>query len=352
MAVLTIDLNKLEHNARLVCEAAKTQGVTVYGVTKVLCGLAQVANAFKRAGVDAIADSRLENIASMRDAGVAGPFVLLRLPTIGLADEVVRLCDISLNSEIPTIEALGRAAYNLGVTHQVIVMVDVGDLREGVWPEDFGSLIDACKNLPGIEVVGLGTNLACYGGVVPDDHNMALLRGLACEAEKVLGRKLIVSGGNSSSLSLLFEGNLPTGINNLRLGEGIILGRETIDRKPLPGAHLNACVVSAEVIELKVKPSVPQGTIGQDAFGNVPVFSDRGWRKRAILSIGRQDTVPDGLTPLFPGAEVLGASSDHLILDVTDSPQLRVGDTVSFIPGYGALLAAATSPYVKKRFIE
>lgn len=352
MALLTIDLKKLEHNTKLVCERARDNGVSVYGVTKVLCGLSEVAAVLKSAGVDALADSRLENIAAMREAGVAGPYVLLRLPSMSQAEAVVRLADISLNSELATIQALGRAASTLGLTHKVIIMVDVGDLREGVWPEDFSGLLEACKDIPGIEILGLGTNLACYGGVVPDDSNMALLERLGEVAKTILGREVVVSGGNSSSLSLLFAGKLPKGINNLRLGEGIILGRETIGREPLPGAHLDVCVLKAEVIELKMKPSVPVGTIGQDAFGNVPVFEDRGWRKRAILSIGRQDTVPDGLTPLFPGAEVIGASSDHLILDVTEAPDVKVGDTISFIPGYGALLAAVTSPYVKKNFIR
>lgn len=348
MAVLTIDLAKLEHNARLICAKAESRGVSVYGVTKVLCGMPDVAFAFLRAGVSAIADSRLENIAAMRKAAVRGPFVLLRLPAISRAAEVVGSADISLNSELSTLLALECAAGELGVVHRVILMVDLGDLREGVWPEDFPRLLDDTLRLRHIEVMGIGTNLACYGGVIPDEHNLALLRKLAEDAEQQLGQKLVVSGGNSSSLALLFGTGLPAGINNLRLGEGIILGRETVDRQPLPGAHLDACVLTAEVIELKTKPSVPVGTIGQDAFGGKPIFTDRGLRLRAILSLGRQDTVPEGLTPLFPGAEIVGASSDHLILDVTAAPSVKVGDGVSFTLGYGALLAAATSPYVGK----
>ncbi|MBT9156108.1 MAG: Ornithine racemase [Firmicutes bacterium] len=348
MAVLTIDLKKLEHNARLICERAQSRGVSIYGVTKVLSGLSEVAFAFKRAGVEAIADSRLENIAAMRKAGVPGPFVLLRLPSVSRAAEVVSLADVSLNSELCTLLALNRAAGELGVTHRVVVMVDVGDLREGVCPKDLQPLLIGSLNLRHIEVIGIGTNLACYGGIIPDENNMALLRELAGVAEERLARMLVVSGGNSSSLALLFGDKFPLGINNLRIGEGIVLGRETIDRQPLPGAHLDACKLTAEIIELKLKPSVPIGTIGQDAFGGVPSFVDRGLRQRAILSLGRQDTVPEGLTPLLAGAEVIGASSDHLLLDVTAAPRVRVGDWVSFIPGYGALLAASTSRYVKK----
>lgn len=352
MPYLTIDLGRLAHNAALICQAAAAEGVSVYAVTKVLCGEAAVAAVFLEAGAAAIADSRLENIARMREAGVLGPFVLLRIPTPSAARDVVRLADISLNSELATCQALNAAAKEAGRAHQVILMVDVGDLREGVWPDDFGALLDEVKQLPHLEIIGVGTNLACFGGVVPEAANQAVLRRLALQAEAILGRPMLVSGGNSSSLSLLAHKNMGPGINNLRIGEGIILGRETISREPIPGAYLDCCLITAEIIELKDKPSVPHGTIGQDAFGNVPTFVDRGRRTRAILDIGRQDTVPEGLQSLLPGCEVLGGSSDHLILDATLAPHLAVGDHVSFIPSYGALLAAATSPYVKKVYVR
>ncbi|MBT9135488.1 MAG: Ornithine racemase [Firmicutes bacterium] len=352
MPYLTIDLTRLEHNAALICRQAGEQGVSIFAVTKVLCGAPPVAEVFLAAGAAGIADSRLENIARLRQAGVEGPFVLLRVPTLSAAAEVVALADISLNSELATCQALSCAAQAMGATHQIILMVDVGDLREGVWPADFLFLLEAVKLLPGLKIVGVGTNLACFGGVIPDESNQDLLTGLAKQAEQTLGLPMLVSGGNSSSLALLAEKKLGRGVNNLRIGEGIILGRETINRAPLPGAHLDACLITAEIIELKSKPSVPLGTISQDAFGNVPSFVDRGLQMRAILDIGRQDTVPEGLTPLLEGCEVLGGSSDHLILDVTKASALAVGDHISFIPSYGALLAAATSPYVKKVYVR
>jgi len=352
MPYLTIDLGRLAHNAALICQAAAEQGVNIYAVTKVLCGDPAVAAVFLEAGAAAIADSRLDNIARMRQAGVAGPFVLLRLPSPSMVRDVVRLADISLNSELTTCQALSMAAQEAGLIHKIILMVDIGDLREGVWPSDFAALLHQVSELPHLEIIGVGTNLACFGGVVPDAANQEQLRQLALQAEAVLGKPMLVSGGNSSSLSLLAHNNMGAGIDNLRLGEGIILGRETINRDPIPGAYLDCCIITAEIIELKEKPSVPQGTIGQDAFGNVPIFTDRGRRTRAILDIGRQDTVPEGLMPLLPGCEVLGGSSDHLILDTTLAPELAVGDHVSFIPSYGALLAAATSPYMKKVYVR
>jgi len=55
----------------------------------------------------------------------------------------------------------------------------------------------------------------------------------------------------------------------------------------------------------------------------------------------------------MPGISVLGGSSDHLILDVEDAAEnVKVGDELEFWPGYGALLALSTSPYVQKVVIR
>ena len=70
--------------------------------------------------------------------------------------------------------------------------------------------------------------------------------------------------------------------------------------------------------------------------------------RRGILAVGRQDTDEARLTPLDPGVRVLGASSDHLLVDLTRAGQYTVGDTLGFTPGYGALLRAYTSPYVRR----
>lgn len=361
LPALTIDLAKIRDNAELVAETLAKNQVRLTGVTKVLLGSPEVGRAMLEGGAGALADSRIENLAEMREAGLDRhpwtrhpvPLYLLRLPMISQAQMVVEVADGSLNSELETIRALGTAARARGRRHRVILMVDLGDLREGLWPDQAVEAALASAKVPGIELEGLGTNLTCYGGVVPTPENLGRLAELAREVGERLGRPLsVVSGGNSSSLGLVLSGRLPGGINDLRVGEGILLGRETCHRDPLPGTHLDALIISAEIIELKDKPSVPLGQTGQDAFGGRPGFEDRGIRRRAIVALGRQDAVPEGLEPLLPGVEILGASSDHLILDVSDCPEtIRVGGAMEFIPRYGCLLAAATSPYVNKVYI-
>lgn len=343
-----INLKKLARNTELLAEKCSKIGIDVVSVTKVYCGNPEIAKASVDAGVKMLADSRIENIIKMKALKV--PKMLLRLPMISQAEEVVKNVDISLNSEFEVIKALSDKAEQLGKIHKIILMVDVGDLREGVWKDDAVEYAGEILKLKNIKLVGIGTNLTCYGAVIPSQENLGLLVSIAEEIERKYNIKLdIVSGGNSSSLFLVEKGEVPKHINQLRLGESIVLGFETAYGKRIEGSHGDVFTFLAEIIELKEKPSIPIGETGVDAFGEKPVFKDRGIRKRAILAAGRQDIKLDGIKPRDKNAIVLGASSDHLIIDVNDCKKdYKVGDIMEFDMEYGALLAAFTSEYVDK----
>jgi predicted amino acid racemase len=196
-------------------------------------------------------------------------------------------------------------------------------------------------------LVGIGTNLACRSGVSPDAKNMAELSALADAIEATFGINLnIVSGGNSGNLLWALSGADTGRINNLRLGESLLLGRETLHRQAIEGLHTDAITLIAEVIESKVKPSQPWGEIAQSAFGEMPLAADRGDISQTILAIGRQDTDPDGLHPPA-GIEILGASSDHLIVD-SGRDHLPIGSEITFQLNYSALVRTMTSPFVTK----
>jgi len=349
-AAIVVDLRVVEENARELVR--RLPGIDVVAVTKVTCGNHAVASAMLRGGATALADSRLVNLAKLHAAGVPGPFWLLRAPTPAQADETVRLADLSLESELETVEALDAAAGAQGRTHGVVCMVDVGDLREGVLPADFMDFVGRVARLRNVRVAGVGVNLTCYGAIVPSEENLGELADLAAQTEALLGRPIVVSGGNSGSLDLAFTGKLPARVNSLRLGESLLLGLNTLTREPLPGLRQDAFLLRAPIIECLVKPSKPRGVSAQDAFGNRPVYEDRGDRRRAILAVGRQDVYPDLLTPVDPRVEILGASSDHLIVDVENvTPTPRVGDVLDFVPGYGSVLQLFTSPYIEKVFV-
>lgn len=347
---LEIHLGRLKENAEEIVALGQQYGVEIWGVMKVTCGHPEVARTLLQAGVKALGDSRIENIRRMREAGVEAYYTLVRIPMISDADDVVRYADCSLNSELAVLRALNEAAARQGRVHDVILMVDLGDLREGVWPVDLPEVASQVLAMPNLHLKGLGTNLTCWGGVLPTETNLGQLTALAEAIEAAHGIKLeIISGGNSSSLPLLRAGKMPAGINQLRIGEVIMLGNDTVVHKPFPGTRHDAFVLQAELIELKEKPSQPIGETGLDAFGKPPVYEDKGIRLRGILGIGKQDVAADGLRPVDKGIEVVGGSSDHIILDLTEAEsKYKVGDLVSFTVGYECLLKVMTSPYVEK----
>jgi predicted amino acid racemase len=343
-----VDCGRVRHNVGAIVQFCAACGIQVAGVTKACCGHPEVARAMLAGGVRLLADSRLGNVRRLRQAGLDGPVMLLRLPALSEVEDVVALTQISLNSQVETVRALSHAARAQGVSHQVVLMVDVGDRREGVMPDRAHATARDMLALPGIELVGIGTNLRCIGGVLPTQENTQLLVDVAEEIERSLGLRFdVVSGGQTTSLMLLQSGEMPPRVNQLRIGEGMLLGYDSASNWSLPGMHRDAFTVIGEVIEVITKPSLPAGTIALDAFGRAPHWEDRGLRRRAILSMGNQDLRTDGLRCRRSGATVVGASSDHLIVDVTDaSPPVRLGEELEFTPDYAALASVMASRQV------
>ncbi len=348
---IEIDLVRIAHNVKKLKELYGSKGIDVMGVTKVVCGEPNIANALVKSGINTLADSRIANIKRMREAGIQAQFVLLRTPIPSQVESVIKYADISLNSELSVVKILSKFAVKQDTTHKIILMVELGDLREGLMPSDLENTVKEVGGLEGIELVGIGTNLACLGGIKPDEEKMGYLSSIARDVEEKFGLTLeFVSGGNSANYSWFMSTKDVGRINNLRLGESIYLGCETLYRKPIPGLFTDAFTLVAEVIESKIKPSVPYGEVCQDAFGNVPEFQDRGQIRRAILGVGLQDVLVSGLTSRSD-IDIIGTSSDHIIVDAKQI-DLKVGNEVEFDLNYGALLSAMTSPYVIKRYVN
>ncbi len=345
---LEINLDKIEHNARTLNERLTHLGISVMGITKSVLGSADIAGALIRAGITRLGDSRIENIQNLRRAQLGASLALIRSPMVSQVNSVVANTDVSFNTELDVINRLSHAALKTGRLHGIVLMVELGDLREGILPENLESIVRKSLKMPGITVKGIGTNLACSNGVSPDHKNMSELSALANSLESALGIQLnIVSGGNSANLNWVFGSSGPGRINHLRLGESLLLGCETLNRQPINGLYTDAITLIAEVIESKTKPSLPWGTMAETAFGKQQaVAADRGDIVHTLLAIGRQDIDPQGLiAPL--GVTIRDASSDHLIVQ-SDEP-LPVGTELSFRINYSALVRAMTSPFVKKK---
>ena len=345
---IEIDLTKIEHNATHLVDVLADKGIGVTGVTKATLGCPRIAAALVRAGVTALGESRIENVEAMRNAGLATPMRLIRSPALSTVERAVGLAELSFVTELDVIRALSSAAEALGVVHGVVIMVELGDLREGVMPDDVDQIVEVVLGLPNLSFDGIGTNLACRSGVAPDTTNMTALSELATSIETTFGIPPgIVSGGNSANLNWSLSSAPPGRINDLRLGESILLGCEPLHRMPITGLHTDAIRFVAEVIESKPKPSMPWGDLAETAFGPRADPVGHGTTFQTILAAGQQDTDPAGLRP-SNGIEILGASSDHLVVD--SGQRIPIGSEMHFLPNYSALLRAMTSPFVAKVF--
>lgn len=345
---LNINLTTITHNARVLVGLLAPKGIQIAGISKAVCGSPDVAEAMLRGGAARIGDSRVENLTRLRVAGVTAPLTLVRSPMLSQVEQTVLHASTSLNTEPAVLDALSEAAVRLGVTHGVILMVELGDLREGIAADDVVAAARAVERSPGLTLEGLGTNLACHSGVVPDQRKMDELSRLADSVEAAVGHPpSVISGGNSANLEWALSTSDTGRITELRLGEAILLGTEPLQRSPIAGLQTGAFTLVGEVIEAKLKPVQPWGEISEAAFSHRTPPVGNGFIRQAIVALGRQDTDLAGLIPPA-GITMIGMSSDHLVVDLGDQ-DVSVGDELTFGLDYSALMVAATSPFVGTR---
>ncbi|MBN1224836.1 MAG: alanine racemase, partial [Candidatus Aminicenantes bacterium] len=261
---------------------------------------------------------------------------------------------------------LSKEAVRQDKIHHAMLMVDMGDIREGVWFEDWAALEEIVKStldLPNLEIYGLGTNFSCFGSVKPSLENGRMFVDLARALEKKFSLTFkYLSGGNCTSCHLIRKGVWPEGINHLRIGAMHQFGIEYVEIVYLDGYHHSGMDVSrmcsdlyilrAEIIEVNTKPSVPFGELGVDCFMKSKTFPDRGPRRRALLAFGHQDVSEENCWPVDPQVIKIGQSFDHTIVDIEDCARpYKVGDVLAFELDYSGLLSACTADGVMKHFI-
>lgn len=352
--VVEVNLKKLRHNIDEIVKRCREQGIGVAGVVKGFNGIPETLKLYEESDCIAIASSRLEHLEDAKNMGLKGPYLGIRVPMLSEIPDLVRIADMSLNSEISVINEIDKECGRQVKTHGIILMADLGDLREGYWDKDEMVRVAAYieNELKNVRLLGVGTNLGCYGSINATPEKMEELIAVAEAVEEAIGRKLeIISGGGTTSFPLVFNHTMPARINHLRMGEGIALGRDLEDLWGLDMSflHHDVFTLKAEIIEIKDKPSYPVGEIFVDCFGNRGHYVDRGIRRRAILGVGKVDFAMDSqLDPRLPGVEVIGSSSDHLIVDIEDNKDgLKVGDILEFDLHYSTMVYLTSSKYVR-----
>ena len=343
---LTIDLDAVAANTRLLAARLRGAGFTLVGVTKCIDGEPRVGQALREAGCAGLADSRLPALTRLADASL-GPLSLIRAPQPDELEAVARIADRVLLSDPGAARVLGEHAP--GAFIEILLTVDLGDRREGVLPDAAPAVAAALAHVPGIVLAGVSVNFACLSGQLPSQELFRQAEDvLAGIAERCAAEPLLSLGGTCVVQHL--DGYAPRFRTEIRSGGGAIYGYDFVSGAGLAGMERTDPVLTAVVLECYRKPPAPQGPGGLDAFGHVPEVDlpdEDAWC--ALLAVGRRDMEPQGLRPLLPGARLAGATSDVSVL-ITPEP-LRPGDTVSFAVDYDALVRAVTSPFVAVEYV-
>jgi len=325
--------------------------IRITAVTKGVCGSLEIARLLSHHDIHSIGDSHIQNIKKMKEAGIDIDFLLLRAPMRHELEDVIAYTDFSLNSEIATISRLNEVAEKYVKKHNIILMIELGDLREGILPSKVDEYINQIMGLKNIRLAGIGANLVCLNGIKPTKNKMDQLSDISKYIQEKFSLNFdIVSGGNSANYQWFIETQDIGEINHLRIGESILLGTDPISQSKIQGLQANAFTLHAEVIESKRKVSLPEGLQTYTAFGDIPEIKDEGEMNRAILAIGLQDLDTRGCKPVDEDIRIIGTTSDHMVV-TSANRMLRVGEIVHFNLTYRALLRLMISPYVEKEYI-
>lgn len=353
MAYLKLYRDKLQHNYNHLNKLFKDKGIGWGIVTKLFCGNEDFLKEVINLGTDEIHDSRISNLATVKAINPEVQTVYIKPPPKSIIKDVVKYADVSFNTELSTIRQVSEEASRQDRMHKVIIMIEMGDLREGVMREELVDFYGEIFKLPNIQVVGLGTNLNCLHGVMPNADKLIQLSLYKKIIELKFDRTIPwVSGGTSVTIPLLVRGELPEGVNHFRIGETLYFGLDLFSGEVIEGMYSDVVELYSQIIEIHEKPMVPSGTIGQDPQGNTYEVDEDMYGKtayRAILDIGNLDIQPEYLVPKSDDVNIVDASSDMLVVEVGENEDdLKVGDMIAFKLKYMGALGIMNSNYIDK----
>ncbi|MBW8360651.1 MAG: alanine racemase [Kaistella sp.] len=357
MSYITLNSSKLFHNFSFLDTLFSQHRIDWAIVGKLLCGNEKFLRVLLDMSDKEICDSRLSNLKIIKKISPETTTIYIKPPANRLVKSIVEFADVSFNTEIRTLKALSAEAVKQNKIHRVVLMVEMGELREGIMVKNLEHFYSGVFQLPNIQIVGLGTNLNCLNGILPDREKLHTLKRCKEILEEKYDQKIpFISGGSSVTVPLIFRNEIPEGINHFRVGETLFFGTDVYDDALISGMYNDVFTLTVEIIELMEKPKLPSGTAGTNLTGEKPELDQSDKNKssvRAIVDIGLLDIDHQNIMPRLPFVKIIGASSDMLILDLdTNSSGFKVGDTVEFTMNYMAVLRAMNSDYVDKKVVS
>ena len=354
MAFVTLDIKKLKSNFDYLNALFKKNGIEWSIVSKILSGNKIYLTELLKFDIHQICDSRVSNLKEIKSINPKIETIYIKPPAKRSIASIVKYADISMNTEIETIKLLSKEAKKQNKVHKILIMIELGELREGVLGEDFIDFYERTFKLDNIQVIGIGANLSCLYGVLPN-HDKLIQLSLYEQLIEAKFNKLIpyVSGGSSVTIPLIFQNLLPKGINHFRVGETLFLGTDVYNNTKFKKMHSDVFSLSAEIIELIEKQSVPMGEMGTNVEGISYEFDqnnigDKSYR--AIVDVGLLDVETDHIELVDKKLKLAGASSDMIVVDLDTNPKnLKVGDLIEFKLDYMGILRIMNSKYIEKK---
>lgn len=353
MAYLKLYRDKLKHNYNFLEHLFNERDISWGVVTKLFCGYGDYIQEVINLGAVEIHDSRLSNLKVVKELNAGVQTVYIKPPPKDIIEDVVTYADVSFNSELSTIRLLSKEAEKQNKKHKVIIMIEMGDLREGVMREELVDFYGDIFRLPNIQVVGLGTNLNCLHGVMPNTDKLIQLSLYKQIIELKFNRTIPwVSGGTTVTIPLILRGEMPVGINHFRVGEALYFGADLFTGDTIDGMEPSVMELFSQIIEIQEKPMVPSGQLAANPSGRVTEVDESLYGKktyRAILDVGNLDINPDFLIAKSPNQHIVDASSDMMVIDVGKNVEnFQVGDFIPFQLKYMGALSIMNSNYIEK----
>ncbi len=322
-------------------------------VTKLLCGNEDYLKEVLDLGTAEVCDSRISNLKKIKEMRPEVQTVFIKPPGKRNIRRVVKYADVSFNSESEIIRLLNEEAGRQGKVHKVVIMIELGDLREGIMGEHLIDFYASIFELPNIEVVAIGSNLNCLHGVMPSQDKMIQLSLYKQLIEAKFDKKIpYVTGGTSVVLPLLDQGQIPASVNHFRIGETLYFGNDLFAEAPIEGMHQDVLELYSEIIEVTEKPIIPIGTIAANPSGDVFEVDEKDFGKtsyRAIIDVGLLDISPDYLECENEDVKIVNASSDMLVVDLgKNEANHEIGDLLTFRLKYMGALSLLNSDYIEK----
>lgn len=354
MAFLKLYKQKLEENYSFLDTIFKSRDIQWGVVTKILCGNTLYLKEIIALGVREIHDSRISNLKNVKALDPTIQTVYIKPPAERNIQSIVRYADVSFNTEIYTIQLLSKEAKKQNKIHKIIIMIEMGDLREGVMGEELIAFYGTILSMPNIEIRGIGTNLNCLSGVMPTQDKLIQLSLYKQLIEAQFNIKIPwVSGGTSVAIPLMLKNARPMAVNHFRIGEALFFGKDLFTGETIEGMHNDVFKMYSQIIEITEKPNMPTGEIGENVAGNtfsMTDIADMGETSmRAILDIGLLDMQPQYIKPEDSDIIIIDASSDMMVVDISNSKKIyKIGDFVSFKIQYMGGLHLLNSDYIEK----